>query len=172
MASQQSGIQQANKRENPPVAVDHCVCFNLGLAHRRVSRAFEEALAPIGLTMAQAHFLSCLFAQDALRPVDLARALGVDAGTLTPMIDRLERMGLIKRCPHPEDRRAARICLEEPAWALKPEMEKQLALATERMRGKFSCDEYTQLMHLVQRLAFDEAEAPEAAASAARGGTP
>ncbi|MDB5099011.1 MAG: MarR [Cyanobacteria bacterium RYN_339] len=155
------------------MAVDRCLCFNLGLAHRKVARAFEEALAPLGLTMAQAHFLSCLFQQDAMRPVDLSRSLGVDAGTLTPMIDRLERLHLIRRCPDPEDRRAARICLEDAAWRIKPELEDRLKGATERLMGKFSPDEYASLLHLVQRLAGEEPDATKvAAAAAAGGGTP
>lgn len=152
--------------------VEHCLCFNLGLAHRKVSRAFEEALTPIGLTMAQAHFLSCLFASDAQRPVDLARSLGVDAGTLTPMIDRLERMALIRRCPHPEDRRAARICLEPAAWTLKPELERRMASATEHLRRKFSPDDYMALLCLVQRLVNEDLEGVEVATTVAGGGNP
>jgi DNA-binding MarR family transcriptional regulator len=154
------------------VAVGHCLCFNLGLAHRKVARAFEEALAPLGLTMAQAHFLSCLFQADARRPVDLSRNLGVDAGTLTPMIDRLERLNLIRRCPDPEDRRAARICLEDAAWRIKPELEERLKTATERLMSKFSPDEYASLLQLVQRLATEEPESSKVAAGAAGGGTP
>jgi DNA-binding MarR family transcriptional regulator len=150
--------------------VEHCLCFNLGLAHRKVSRSFEEALAPLNLTIAQAHFLSCLFAQDAQRPGDLARALSVDAGTLTPMIDRLERMTLIRRCPCPEDRRSAKICLEPLAWSLKPEMEARLAAATEQLRGKFSPEDYTRLLMLAQRLAHDEVDSEEVAAASAGGG--
>ena len=69
------------------------------------------------LTIAQAHFLSCLYEKDGLLAKDLARELEVDAGTLTPMIDRLERQGLVRRCPHPDDRRATRICLSDEARA-------------------------------------------------------
>lgn len=140
------------------MAVNNCPCFNLGLAHRKVVRAYEEALAPLGLTIAQAHFLSCLYAQDQMLAKDLARELGVDAGTLTPMIDRLERMNLVRRCPHPEDRRATRICLTETAEALRERVEATCHAVNERLMSKFSTEDYERFLTLVRQFA-EEAEA-------------
>ncbi len=105
------------------MSVDGCPCFNLGLAHRRVLRAYEDALAPLALTVAKAHALSVLFRHDGALSRDLARELSIDAGTLTPLIDRLEKQGLLTRCPHPDDRRASRLCLTEQAHRLRPSIE-------------------------------------------------
>ena len=142
--------------------VHECPCFNLGLAHRKVVRAFEEALQPLGLTIQQAHFLSCLYEADGQLPKELSRALGVDAGTLTPMMDRLERMGLVKRCPYPEDRRAIRVCLTEAAERLRPEVEARCAEVSERLMSKFSPEDYERFLGLVRRLT-EEAETETAA---------
>ena len=133
--------------------INDCPCFNLGLAHRKVVKAYEEALAPLGLTMAQAHFLSCLYDQDEQSPKDLARALGVDAGTLTPMMDRLERMGLVRRCPHPEDRRATRICLTESGLALRQGVRERCAEVYDRLISKLSAEDYDRFMQLVRQFA-------------------
>jgi DNA-binding MarR family transcriptional regulator len=138
--------------------VNQCPCFNLGLAHRKVVRAYEEALAPLNLTIAQAHFLSCLYEQDQQLGKDLARELGVDAGTLTPMIDRLERMGLVRRCPHPEDRRATRICLTEAAEKLREEVKSTCGAVNERLMSKFTPEDYERFLTLVRQFA-EEAEA-------------
>lgn len=160
------------------MAVHQCPCFNLGLAHRRVARAFEEALSPIHLTISQVHFLSCLYEQDGRLSRDLARELGVDACTLTPMVDRLERLGLIRRSPHPEDRRASLICLEPAGLELRPEIEARCTAVTERLLSKFSESDYAQFKRLI-RLLTDEAQEKEArdgclaeerAVSAAQGG--
>lgn len=159
------------------VSVHQCPCFNLGLAHRRVARAFEEALAPLHLTISQVHFLSCLYEQDGQLSRDLARELGVDACTLTPMVDRLERMQLIRRQPHPDDRRASLICLEPEGRRLQGEIEARCQAVTERLMSKFSQDDYCQFMRLI-RLMTDEAPEKEARdfgpaetrAAAARGG--
>jgi DNA-binding MarR family transcriptional regulator len=141
--------------------VNQCPCFNLGLAHRKLVKAFEEALAPLNLTIAQVHFLSCLYEQDAQSPKELARALAVDAGTLTPMIDRLERMGLVRRCPNPDDRRAMRICLNEAGLALKPAVQAQCQAVNDRLMSKFSPDDYEAFLQLVRQFA-SEAEADAA----------
>lgn len=141
------------------MAVHECPCFNLGLAHRRVARVFEEALQPIGLTIAQVHFLSCLYERDARLSKDLARELGVDAGTLTPMIDRLERQGLIRRCPHPEDRRAMRICLEPSGRRLKDDIQSICASVNQKLMNKFSDEDYERFMELLKLLSVDDREA-------------
>jgi DNA-binding MarR family transcriptional regulator len=141
--------------------VNQCPCFNLGLAHRKVAKAYEDALAPLNLTIAQAHFLSCLYDQDQQLGKDLARALNVDAGTLTPMIDRLERMGLVARCPHPEDRRATRICLTEAAERLRPEVAARCQDVNDRLMSKFSKEDYERFIELMRQLT-DEAGAEAA----------
>lgn len=142
--------------------INDCPCFNLGLAHRKVVKAYEEALAPLGLTMAQAHFLSCLYDQDQQSPKDLARALGVDAGTLTPMIDRLERLKLVRREPHPEDRRATYICLTPEGEALRVGVGERCAQVYDRLMTKFTPEEYERFLLLVRQ--FGEEAESEAAA--------
>lgn len=140
------------------MAIDGCPCFNLGLAHRKLLRAFEDALAPLGLTVAQAHGLSVLYCHDGQLAKELARELSVDAGTLTPMLDRLEKQGLVTRCPHPEDRRATRICLTERAHRLRPAIEAALTAAQARLAAKYTPTEFQTLMALVRRLVEDEPE--------------
>ena len=146
------------------MGVDGCPCFNLGLAHRKVLRAFEDALAPLGLTVAQAHALSVLYRQDGALSKDVARELSVDAGTLTPLIDRLEKQGLLTRCPHPDDRRASRLCLTEQAHRLRPSIESGLCEASTRMMKRFTPAEYETLMELVGRISScgpDDAPTPQ-----------
>lgn len=136
--------------------IDDCPCFNLGLAHRKLLRAFEDALAPLGLTVAQAHALSALYHQDGLLAKDLARELSIDAGSLTPMLDRLEKQGLLARCPHPEDRRATRLCATERARELRPALEAALSAASARLAEKFAPEELETLLTLLRRLVEDE----------------
>ncbi|MEB3328617.1 MAG: MarR family transcriptional regulator [Candidatus Sericytochromatia bacterium] len=134
------------------MALDGCPCFNLGRAHRRVARVFEVALEPLGLTVAQAHCLHALFSRDGRPAKELARELQIDAGTLTPMLDRLERSGLVRRCPDPGDRRATRICLEERAHRLRPAVEAALESASARLAARLAPAEFVTLMRLLRRL--------------------
>lgn len=148
------------------MAIDDCPCFNLSLAHRRVVRLFEEALAPLALTVAQAQCLRALFEGDGPPAKDLARDLQIDAGTLTPMLDRLERQGLIRRCPDPADRRATRICLEERAHRLRPAIEAALSAAAARLAAPYETDEFETLIRLMRRLGDEVAPVDVAPAPA------
>lgn len=135
------------------MSVHDCPCFLLGLAHRKLVKAYEEALAPLNLTIAQAHFLSVLFARDGQVCRELATELGVDAGTLTPMIDRLVRQGLVRRCPDPDDRRATRLCLEPAGRRLEPEISGRTRAVLEAFKSRFTEAEYVQFYDLVGRVA-------------------
>lgn len=132
--------------------MEHCPCFSLGVAHRRSLRVYEDALLPLGFTVPQAHGLFVLYARDGRSAKDLARELQVDAATMTPLLDRLEKRGLVRRCPDPDDRRATRVCLEERAHRLRPALEAALTEAAQRVSALFSADEYHTLLSLLHRL--------------------
>ena len=65
-----------------------------------------------GFTLPQFDVLNQLERRpDGMTFVELSRALLVTAGNLTGIVDRLEREGLVRRTPHPDDRRAVRLLL-------------------------------------------------------------
>lgn len=45
------------------------------------------------------------------KPTDLARSALITTGAMTSRLDRLERAGLIRRTPDPDDRRGVLVCL-------------------------------------------------------------
>jgi DNA-binding MarR family transcriptional regulator len=49
--------------------------------------------------------LELLLNSGGLSPRELGRSLGLTTGSVTAMLDRLERLDLLTRRPHPEDRR-------------------------------------------------------------------
>ena len=55
--------------------------------------------------------LNFLGEEDRIPSHILCRKLQITGATMTGILDRLEKMFLIKRQPHPEDRRAILVCL-------------------------------------------------------------
>lgn len=49
--------------------------------------------------------LDHLFSRGPMAPKDLSALMGVTSGTMTALLDRVEKAGFLKREPHPEDRR-------------------------------------------------------------------
>ncbi len=61
---------------------------------------------PYGLTTATFNVLIMLLgSEESLSPCDIGEQLNVTRGTVTGLLDSLERQKLVRRLPHPEDRR-------------------------------------------------------------------
>lgn len=77
-------------------------------AQQIVSAKVEEALRPFELTFARYEALMLLlFSKEGALPLRvIGSRLQVHPTSVTNVIDRLEAQGLVRRLPHPEDRRA------------------------------------------------------------------
>ncbi|GAA1299311.1 hypothetical protein GCM10009579_79340 [Streptomyces javensis] len=72
----------------------------------QVQAELKVLLRELELTDAQADALWRLSGEREMTARRLADRLNCDASTATSMIDRLEKHGLVRRVPHPTDRRA------------------------------------------------------------------
>ena len=88
--------------------------LQLARTSKTVGRAFNDVLAEAGGSLPVWLILSTLRGQAHASQHDLARAIGIEGPTLTRHLDQLEAGGLVRRVPHPDDRRAV---LVEPTEA-------------------------------------------------------
>lgn len=70
-------------------------------------------LSELGLHVGQEMFLLCLGEREGLMQSELAACLCVQQATVTRMLDRMEKSGLVKRCKDPGDQRVSRVNLTE-----------------------------------------------------------
>jgi MarR family transcriptional regulator, organic hydroperoxide resistance regulator len=86
----------------------------------KAHRAYVGALlAEHGLHVGQEMVLLELWKEDGLRGGELAVRLVVEPPTVTKMLRRLERCGLVERSQDPEDARSFRVHLTEKGHALE-----------------------------------------------------
>ena len=100
------------------VPSDACNCSALRQAARRVTRFYDEALAPVGIGINQFAILSRL---DRLGPQtvrELAASLVMDRTTLSHLLKPLAARGLIAVAATTEDRRRKRVALSAEGAAL------------------------------------------------------
>ena len=71
----------------------------------RIGRHLESVLAAVGVDQAEAHVLSALDGGP-MSIAALVEAIAVKRSTLTNILDRLERRGLVRREINPHDRRS------------------------------------------------------------------
>jgi DNA-binding MarR family transcriptional regulator len=82
----------------------------------------EAVLARLGLTPTESRALNTLDREDGRTMKELAAAWGCDASTATWTVDRLERLGLAERRPHPRDRRVRLVMLTGKGTATRAEL--------------------------------------------------
>ena len=90
--------------------------------------------------------------RDGLTPTALFEAAMMSSGGMTARIDRLEKVGLVERRPHPTDRRATLVRLTDKGFALIDAiMPSHQDTAREALAG-LSVDEQKALNALLARL--------------------
>ena len=87
---------------------------------RLMTQALGDAISAHGVTPGQLPVLICLWEQDGLTQRELYERVHIEQATMSNTLSRMERDGLVKRKPDPEDRRAARVTLTVKAQKLEP----------------------------------------------------
>lgn len=92
---------------------DSCLCLHMQRAARALARRFDEALRPVGLTNGQFSLLMALNRPEPPAMGPVAQLLAMDRTTLTAALKPLQRDGLVKIVPDPEDRRSHLLILTD-----------------------------------------------------------
>lgn len=130
-----------------PLRLDAQLCFALYAASNRLIRLYRPMLEPAGITYPQYLALLALWERAPRSVGDLSAALGLDTGTLSPLLKRLQAAGLVTRRRDATDERRVLIGLTESARALR----QRLADVPARILSQLDLDE-TALRDLRRQL--------------------
>lgn len=95
----------SNSGLRDPLLLDRQVCFPLYAASNLLTRLYRPVLAPLGLTYPQYLVMLALWERSPMSVGELGERLYLDSGTLTPLLKRMERAGLVDRHRDPADER-------------------------------------------------------------------
>ena len=95
------------------------LCFPLYAAARKVTGLYGPALAPLGLTYTQYLVMLVLWEKDGVPVSEICSRLFLDNGTVSPLLKKLEKAGLVRRSRSAEDERVVLITLTEAGRALQ-----------------------------------------------------
>jgi DNA-binding MarR family transcriptional regulator len=101
------------------LALDHQLCFALYAASLAMTKAYKPLLSPLGITYPQYLVLLVLWEGDGITVSQLGERLTLDSGTLTPLLKRLESLGLVRRLRDAADERRVLLHLTPAAVALR-----------------------------------------------------
>jgi DNA-binding MarR family transcriptional regulator len=106
------------------LALERQLCYALSIAARGVVAAYKPLLAPLGLTHPQYLVMVALWQHGPLHVKDLGALLSLNSGTLSPLLKRLDTMGLVTRRRSISDERQVTVTLTESGVQLREEAEK------------------------------------------------
>lgn len=92
---------------------DHCLCLAAQRAARSLSRRFDEAFRPLGITSGQFSLLNALNRPEPPSVGSVAQLLAMDRTTLTANVKPLGRDGLVRPAVDDTDRRVRRLALTD-----------------------------------------------------------
>lgn len=98
--------------------LENQVCFRLYTAARLTMGAYHPYLDPLGLTYPQYLVMLVLWEQDKQPVCDIGKRLQLDTNTMTPLLQRMEKAGLITRTRGEKDTRQRIVSLTQQGKAL------------------------------------------------------
>jgi DNA-binding MarR family transcriptional regulator len=111
-------VPAANSRGSE-IKLDTQLCFAIYGAAHAFTRTYKPLLEPLGLTYPQYLVMIALWEEDDLPVKAIGDRLGLDSGTLSPLLKRLEQSGLVLRKRDRDDERLVRISLTEKGSDLR-----------------------------------------------------
>ena len=107
--------------------LDNQICFRLYTATRLITQAYTPILTELGITYSQYLVLMVLWEKDCQLVNDIAHRLMLETNTVTPLLQRMEKLGIIRRKKGEQDKRQQIVSLtekgrdlEEQAYKLIP----------------------------------------------------
>ena len=95
------------------------LCFPLYACGRKIVGTYTPYLKPLGLTYTQYIVLMVLWEKESVNVGQLGDILHLDAGTLTPLLKRLEKEGYVTRERSKEDERITIVTITKEGDSLK-----------------------------------------------------
>lgn len=124
----------------------------LAQSYDRLDRSLNCALGAVDLSLAGFNVLTILDHRRAVPLKELSTLLLRSPANITGLVDSLVRRGLVKRSPHPEDRRVKLAVLLPAGKALLDDLFPRYHCMTRRLVADLSQAELRQLTELLGKL--------------------
>ncbi|APJ19373.1 MULTISPECIES: MarR family winged helix-turn-helix transcriptional regulator [Acinetobacter] len=129
------------------------LCFSLYSVANALTRQYRPLLKDFDLTYPQFIVLLALYEEDDISLKELGEKTLFDSGTLTPLVQKLEAKGFLKRVSIKEDERVKKVILTDKALEIK---EKVIDLPNQlRCSMHMNDEELTMLRKLSLKLLED-----------------
>ncbi len=101
--------------------LENQLCFPFYAVSRLITRAYQEDLDALGITYPQYLVLMVLWEKDNVSVIEIGEKLILNTNTVTPLLKRMENIGLITRTQAKTDQRKVLIALTEKGRSMQDE---------------------------------------------------
>ena len=130
--------------------LENQLCFPLYACAREIIRQYKPFLDEINLTYTQYIVMMVLWEEKRMSVKELGNRLLLDSGTLTPLLKKMESMGLITRARCADDERVLIVALTPAGEALR---ERALDVPVQMARcSKLDPQEAAELHRILYKL--------------------
>ena len=139
--------------------LDNQLCFRLYTAARLTMGAYHPYLDPLGITYPQYLVMLVLWEHEKQTVMDISHRLQLDTNTVTPLLQRMEKAGLIKRTKGKEDARQRIVTLTDKGLAMQEQAKhipECLSLKKDGDTCAKSLDKYRDYARALRLLRFFE----------------
>ena len=119
--------------------LDNQLCFRLYTASRLLTQAYHPLLSGQGITYPQSLVLLVLWEKDAQPVNDIAKRLHLETNTVTPLLQRMEKEGILTRKKGETDARQMIVSLTKKGSGLR----RKLADVPSTVGSAVICDSVT-----------------------------
>ena len=114
-----------------PPQLDDLLCFLVYSTGFAFNRVYRKPLEHLGLTYPQYLVMVVLWGSNALTVGQIGERMRLDSGTLTPLLKRLEALGMVTRGRSPADERRVIVTLTRKGRDLHDRAGEVMACVTE-----------------------------------------
>ncbi|MBR4564902.1 MAG: MarR family transcriptional regulator [Paludibacteraceae bacterium] len=132
--------------------LDNQLCFRLYTASRLIAGAYGPYFEQLGITYPQYLVLLVLWEKDRQPVNDIAKRLLLETNTVTPLLQRMEKAGLIDRKRGEKDTRQRIVSLTDRAIRMREEAIDIPANLSKEIARFVPLDELTALIPVLDKL--------------------
>jgi len=142
----------------PEIGIESSLGYFLSTARNVLAARIDRAVAPLGLTSSQIGVILLLSYERARTPNEMSRVLSYDTGSMTRMLDRLEKKGFLVRQRSHADRRVVELALTQAGRDAAQQLPDLVSSVLKAQLSGFSADEVGMLVRLLQRFIANDAQ--------------
>lgn len=132
--------------------IENWLPFLLAKSHQFTFGLMKSSVEQFGLTPPQFATLAFLWKKDGLNQQDLGNLMNVDRSTIGGIVERLEKLGLVKREEDPADRRSHVVYTTPEGDSIREEILHGLGEVKKAVSERLTPEEQERLRALLNKL--------------------